>query len=258
MHIEVEPQGHVLSIGVRRPEKMNALSRSMYRTLGLACHRLEHDPELRVGVIWAEGPHFTSGVDLNDWADAFAAGSPFDVGPDAIDPLSLSGPRLSKPLVMAVQGRCYTWGWELMLNTDVRVAATDTRLAMLEVRRGFYACGGATLRLPREIGWANAQRYLLTGDEMPAAEALRLGLVQELCEPGRQKEVAMGLAQRIAKCAPLGVQGSLRSSRVCWLEGEAAAVKPMFDGMASVMRSEDAAEGVRSFVERREAAFKGR
>ena len=258
MSIEVERRDHLLLMGVRRPQKMNALSREMYRGLARAMHRLEHDPELWVGVIWAEGPHFTSGVDLNDWAEAFASGTPFPIGDGELDPFSLSGPRLSKPLVIAVQGRCYTWGWELLLNTDLRVAARDTRFAMLEVRRGFYACGGATLRLPREIGWANAQRYLLTGDELGAEEAHRLGLVQEICEPGQQLEAAIALAQRVARAAPLGVQGSLASSRLCMHEGEAAAVGPMFERMAEVMRSEDAAEGVRSFVERREAVFRGR
>jgi enoyl-CoA hydratase/carnithine racemase len=258
MTIELERRDHLLLMGVRRPQKMNALTREMYRLLGRAFHQLEHDPDLWVGVIWAEGAHFTSGVDLNDWSAAFASGTPFPVGAGEIDPFSITGPRLTKPLVIAVQGRCYTWGWELLLNTDLRVAATDTRFAMLEVRRGFYACGGATLRLPREIGWANAQRYLLTGDELGAAEASRLGLVQELCEPGTQLDAALALAQRVAKAAPLGVQGSLRSSRLCMLEGEAAAAGPMFAGMADVMRSEDAAEGVSSFVERREAVFKGR
>lgn len=257
MSIEVEQREHMLVMGVRRPEKMNALSREMYRSLARALYRLEHDSELRGGLIWAEGPNFTSGVDLNDWADAFASGSPFPIGDGEIDPFSLSGPRLTKPLVIAVQGRCYTWGWELLLNTDLRVAATDTRFAMLEVRRGFYACGGATLRLPMEIGWANAQRYLLTGDELSAENAYRLGLVQQLCAPGEQMDAALALAQRVSKAAPLGVQGSLRSSRTRMLEGEAAAVGPMFRGMAEVMRSADAAEGVRSFVERREAIFRG-
>jgi enoyl-CoA hydratase/carnithine racemase len=257
MAIEIEKRGHVLLMGVRRPQKMNALSRDMYRALARAFHQLEHDRELRAGVIWAEGPHFTSGVDLMDWADVFAAGQPFPVEEGEIDPFAMTGPRLSKPLVMAVQGRCYTWGWELLLNTDIRVAASDTRFAMVEVKRGFYACGGATLRLPDAIGWANAQRYLLTGDELPAEEAYRLGLVQQVCAPGEQLEAALELAGRVAKAAPLGVQASLRSSRLCQAEGEAASIGPMFGGLAEVMRSEDAAEGVRSFVERREAVFKG-
>ena len=258
MHIEVERRDHLLVMGVRRPQKMNALSRDMFHALARAFHLLEHDPDLWVGVIWAEGPHFTSGVDLADWAEAFAAGSPFPIGEDEIDPFSMSGPRMSKPLVIAVQGRCYTWGWELLLNTELRVAATDTRFAMLEVRRGFYACGGATLRLPKEIGWANAQRYLLTGDELGAEDAYRLGLVQQVCAPGEQLDAALALAARVAKAAPLGVQGSLRSSRSCMLEGEATAIDVTFRGMADVMRSADAAEGVRSFMERREAVFRGR
>jgi enoyl-CoA hydratase/carnithine racemase len=258
MTIQVEQRRHLLLMGLRRPEKMNALSREMYAELARAFHRLENDPDLRVGVIWAEGAHFTSGIDLVDWTEAFASGEPFLLEDGQLDPMGLTGPRLSKPLVMAIQGRCYTWGWEVLLNADIRVAASDTRLAMLEVRRGLYACGGATLRLPSEIGWANAQRYLLTGDELRADEAYRLGLVQQLCVPGEQLDAAIALAERVATAAPLGVQGSLRSSRLCVLEGEAAAVRPMFKGMADLMRSEDAAEGVRSFVERREAVFRGR
>ena len=82
--------------------------------------------------------------------------------------------------------------------------------------------------------------------------------MQSLCAPGEQREAAIALAQRVAKAAPLGVQGSLRSSRLCMLEGEDAAIGPTFRGMAEVMRSEDAAEGVRSFVERREAVFRGK
>jgi enoyl-CoA hydratase len=258
MTIEVELRQHLLLLGVRRLQKMNALSRDMYHALARALYRLEHDPGLRVGVIWAEGPNFTAGVDLGDWAEAFASGTPVPLADDEIDPFSLTGPRLSKPLVIAVQGRCYTWGWELLLNADLRVAATDTRFAMLEVRRGIFACGGATLRLPAEIGWANAQRYLLTGDELDAEDAYRLGLVQELCAPGRQLDTALALAQRVAKAAPLGVRGSLRSSRTAVHEGEAAAVGPMFRDLAEVMKSDDAAEGVRSFLERREAVFQGR
>jgi enoyl-CoA hydratase/carnithine racemase len=258
MDIRIEARGPVLEIGICRPHKMNALTRAMYREIAAALHRLDTDPELRVGLVWAEGPHFTAGVELTDWAEAFGAGEPFPTGPGEIDPFAMGGPRLSKPLVMAVQGRCWTWGWELMLNTEVRVAARDTRFAMLEVRRGFYACGGATLRLPLEIGWGNAQRYLLTGDEMPAEEAWRLGMVQALCEPDEQVDVARGYADRIASAAPLGVQGSLASSRTRLLEGEAAAIRTTFAGMKSVMQSDDAAEGVRSFVERRAAVFRGR
>jgi enoyl-CoA hydratase len=257
MHIKTEVTGAVLEIIVDRPEKMNALSRAMFHQLGAALHRLDQEPDLRVALISATGEHFTSGVDLLDWKDAFAAGVPFQMHAGELDPLSLTGARVRKPVVMAVQGRCFTWGWELLLNTDVRVAASDTRFALLEVARGFYPCGGATLRLPREIGWANAQRYLLTGDELPAQEAHRLGMVSELCAPGEQRHCAMQIAQRIAAAAPLGVQGALASARNAYHQGEAAEIAPMFTRLARVMQSEDVKEGVQSFIERRKANFRG-
>jgi len=257
MSIEVETLGHVLSIGIRRPEKMNALSRAMFHEIGAALHRLQSEPSLRVALVWAEGAHFTSGIDLVDWHDAFRSGQPYPPRAGELDMFGLIGERLTKPVVIALQGRCFTWGWEWLLNCDVRVAAQDTRFAMLEVTRGFYACGGATLRLPREIGWANAQRYLLTGDEMPASEALRLGMVNELVEPGTQRERALALAERIAAAAPLGVQGSLQSARTAWLHGEAAELGEIYPRLARIMGSDDVQEGVRSFIERRAAVFKG-
>ena len=123
---------------------------------------------------------------------------------DGLDPLGVYGPPVTKPLVCAVQGICFTIGIELMLATDVRVAARDARFGQIEIKRGIYPVGGATIRMPREIGWANAMRWLLTGDEIPAEEAYRIGLVQELVEPGRQLPRALEIAERIAAQAPLG------------------------------------------------------
>ncbi len=172
--------------------------------------------------------------------------------------IALTGPRCRKPVVMAAQGYCYTWGVEFMLTTDVRIAAEDTRFAMLEVKRGIYPCGGATLRLPQQMGWSNAQRYLLTGETWTAAEAYRTGLVQEVVKPGEQLAAARDLARRMASAAPLGVQAILKSSRLAQTDGEQRAAAHVFDDMAAVMRSEDAREGVQSFLERRDAVFKGR
>ena len=123
-------------------------------------------------------------------------------------------------MVMASQGICYTIGLELMLAMDIRVASSDTRFGQIEVRRGIYPVGGATVRLHREIGWGNAMRYLLTADEIPAAEALRLGLVQEVTEPGQQFDRALEIAETISRQAPLGVQASLASARRARAEGE--------------------------------------
>jgi enoyl-CoA hydratase/carnithine racemase len=145
-----------------------------------------------------------------------------------------------------------------MLTTDVRIAADDTKFAMLEVKRGIYPCGGATLRLPQQMGWANAQRYLLTGDAWSATEAHRTGLVQEVVPVGEQLRVARDIAARMAAAAPLGVRAILKATRMSHLQGEEIAARHVFDDMPAVMGSADAREGVQSFLERRNAVFSGR
>lgn len=256
-HIESSISGHVLEIKVNRPEKLNALSPQMFDEISLALGELDRNPDLRVGLLYAEGKHFSSGIELDKWAPIFAAGKGFPCPPGGLDPFAMNGPRCRKPLVMAVQGYCYTWGVEIMLTTDVRIAAEDTRFAMLEVKRGIYPCGGATLRLPQQMGWSNAQHHLLTGDPWSAAEAYRTGLVQAVVPVGEQYQAARDAANRIAAAAPLGVAAVLKSTRLAHLEGEEVAARHIFDDMPSVMGSADAREGVQSFMEKRTAIFKG-
>lgn len=256
--INIDARDHVLLIELNRPDKMNAMNRAMYHEIAAAYHRLEHDDELRVGLVHAAGDHFTAGLELDDWADTFARGNGMELGDGEIDPFFVTGPAPSKPLIFAVQGICFTCGVEMMLNSDIRVAADNTRFAQLEVKRGIFPCGGATFRLPEEIGWANAQRYLLTGDEWTAHQAYDWGLVQELSAPGKQFDLAWSLAEAVARAAPLGVQGSLRSSRLARLKGHDAAKEDLFASLKPVMASEDVQEGIRSFLERRDAVFRGR
>jgi len=253
----VECQGHVLFITFNRPEKYNALDLESYHILSQALYRLQHDSDLRVGVIQATGKHFTSGLELDKWAPIFAKGGSLDVADNELDPYGVKGDILTKPLVCAVQGLCYTSGLELLLNTEVRVATPDTRFAQLEVQRGIYPCGGGTVRLPEEIGWANAQRYLLTGDEFTAQQALEWGLVQELVAPEKLHQRAKELAQKIAKAAPLGVQAALKSSKLARRRSQKEALDSVFEDMPAVIQSDDAKEGVTSFLERRSATFIG-
>ena len=165
---------------------------------------------------------------------------------------------MKKPVVVAVQGTCLTIGIELMLATDIRIAATTTRFGQIEVKRGIYPVGGATLRFPREVGWGNAMRWLLTGDEFDAAEALRIGLVQEVVPPGEQLDRAIALAQTIAAQAPLGVYATLASSRAAIPAAEHAAAARLMPDLAPIMKSADVAEGLRAFLERRPGTFEGR
>jgi enoyl-CoA hydratase/carnithine racemase len=252
--ITTERQGHLLLIGFNRADKMNAFDTQMLTMLGEAFAQLEDDPELRCGVIFANGDHFTAGLDLAEVAPRMADGS-FDLRSAAIDPWGVHGKKRNKPTVVAVQGRCLTLGIELCLAQDVCVAASNTRFAQIEIQRGIFPFGGATFRLVQTAGWGNAMRWLLTGDEFTADEAYRIGLVQEVVEPGQQLERAIGIAQRIAAQAPLGVQATIASARRA-VEQEAAA-KALLPEIMRLMSTNDAKEGVQSFLERRSANFTG-
>ena len=161
-------------------------------------------------------------------------------------------------MVAAVQGWSMTLAIELLLAADIRIAASTSRFAQMEINRGIFAFGGATIRLPRDAGWGNAMRWLLTGEEFDATEAHRIGLVQEVVEPGRQVERAIALAESIAtKSAPLGVKATLASAHRARLEGEAAAFARLDSDVAVLFNTEDGREGLQSFIERREARFTG-
>jgi enoyl-CoA hydratase/carnithine racemase len=255
----VEARGHVLTIGLNRPERRNAFDLDMFFDLARAYGELDRNPELRVGVVYAVGDHFTGGLDLPEWAPAFASGKFPELPAGSIDPFGLDeAHRVRKPTIYAIQGICLTIGIELMLAADIRVATTDARFGQIEVKRGIYPVGGATLRFFQEIGWGNAMRYLLTGDEVGAQEAHRLGLVQELVEPGRQFDRAMTLAHTIAQQAPLGVQATLASARLAKAQGDAAAIARLFPDLLPLMASDDVKEGIAAFMERRAASFVGR
>jgi enoyl-CoA hydratase len=177
---------------------------------------------------------------------------------DARNPWRNDGRPWTKPVVAAVHGRCMTLGIELLLAADVRIASTDARFAQVEVQRGIYPFGGATTRLPREAGWGNAMRWLLTGDEFDAAEALRIGLVQEVVEPGNQLDRAVELAERIAtRSAPLAVRTTLEAAQRANREGERAAEDRFVDDVVALFKTQDGAEGLASFMERRPARFVG-
>src|SRR5262245_11224014 len=254
--ISLERRGHVLVIGIDRTAKRNAFDLAMWDALCRAYGELERDPEVRVGVLHAHGDHFTGGLDLPQWAPVMAAGG-FKIPDDGIDPLGLLS-RVTKPTVCAIQGICLTLGIELALAADIRIAARSARFAQIEVKRGIFPAGGATLRFPREVGWANAMRWLLTGDEFDAAEAYRIGLVQELTEHGEQLARAIAIADVVARQAPLGVYATLASARHALPPSEAAAAARLRSDLAPLLATEDMKEGLRAFLERRPGEFRGR
>jgi enoyl-CoA hydratase len=256
--VKVERRGHVLLIGLNRPEKRNAFNLALIDQLARAYHELETDEDLRCGVLFAHGEHFTGGLDLAEVGPVIGDGRLELTGPGRRDPWRKDG-IWTTPIVAAVQGWVMTLAIELLLAADIRIAAENSRFAQMEINRGIYAFGGATVRLPRDAGWGNAMRWLLTGEEYDAAEAHRIGLVQEVVETGRQLDRAIELAEAIAtRSAPLGVRTTLESAHRARLEGESAAFARLEPDMVSLFESDDGREGLMSFIERREARFTGR
>jgi enoyl-CoA hydratase/carnithine racemase len=256
--IITERRGHILLIGLNRPEKRNAADFDLLSRLADAYGELERDPELRVGLVHGVGDHFTAGLDLADLGPRIGADGLSFVGPDGIDPWQVSGTPLTKPVVIAVQGTCLTLGVELILASDIAVAARGTRFGQIEVTRGILPFGGATLRFPRAVGWGNAMRHILTGDLFDAAEAHRIGLVQEVVDDGTQFDRALEVAERIAAQAPLAVQAALANAKRAVRAGDAAAEAELQPALVRLAASEDARIGMEAFLTRTEAQFVGR
>jgi enoyl-CoA hydratase len=257
--ITTDRDGHVLLIGVNRQEKRNAFDLAALEQLAAAYERLAGEDELRAGVLYAHGEHFSAGLDLAEVGPAVAErGAAALSGGRRYDPFGIWGEQVPKPVVMAVQGIAFTLSIELALASDMVVAATDVRFRQLEIARGILPFGGATFRAPAQLGWGNAMRFLLTAEEFGAEQARRIGLVQEVVDPGRQLDRALELARLVAAQAPLGVRGTLANARVARTAAERAAIEHLGTLLPGVLASEDAQEGIRSFLERRDASFTGR
>ena len=258
--IVTERRGALLLIGINRPAKRNGFTPRMFRELGEAYTLLDDDPALRVGVLHAFGDHFTAGLDLPTIAPLMRSGEKA-VPPGLVEPTDLGTPgyrRRTKPMVVAVKGITYTLGIELMLAADIVVAADDCRFSQLEVKRGIMATGGATLRMAERAGTGNALLHLLTADEFGSAEAYRLNFVQKVVPAGQELDEALAIAQRIAAQAPRAVVATRLNVLKAIEQGQAAAVADFIPVQKELANSEDAAEGVRAFVERRPAQFSGR
>jgi enoyl-CoA hydratase len=256
--VVVEQDGAVLRIGLNRPEKRNAADLALLRGLAAAYTRLERDPDLRVGVLYAEGEHFTAGLDLADLGPSIATGTIDFRADDEIDPWGLAGPERTKPVVVAVHGVCLTLGIELILAADVAVATDSAVFGQIEVARGILPFGGATVRFPAAVGWGNAMRWMLTAERFGAEEALRIGLVQEVVPDGTELSAAGAIAERIAAQAPLAVQAVLRSARAARRAAEEPVVADLPAQLQALAASADAAEGARAFQERRDPVWTGR
>ncbi|GMW03236.1 MAG: enoyl-CoA hydratase [Candidatus Hydrogenedentota bacterium] len=254
--ISTEVHGRIFLAGIDRPEKRNGLTPKMFDELTKAYNAFERDSDLWVMVLFAHGSHFTAGLDLPKFVEWMQSGRDL-VANNGVDIFGLHQ-KCSKPVVCAVQGICFTAGIEMMLACDIVVASADCRFSQLEPKRAISATGGATIRFVQRCGWGNAMYHLLRADEFTASEAYRIGLVQEVVEQGTQLDRAIAIAEEIAKLAPLAVRETKASSLTYLLQGESAAVAGFKEANRRLSSTADAAEGVASFVERREARFVGK
>ncbi|MEP9316040.1 crotonase/enoyl-CoA hydratase family protein [Pseudomonas sp. LABIM340] len=252
-----EQRGAIFLIGLDRAGKRNAFDSAMLEDLALAIGEYERNDELRCAVIFAHGENFTAGLDLLELTPKLVSGG-FKYSDPGIDPWGVSRPRRTKPMVLAVQGTCWTAGIELILNADIAVIASNARFAHLEVLRGIPPSGGSTVRFTQAAGWADAMRYMLTGEEFSAEDALRMRLVNEVVEPGQELPRALEYAERIAKAAPLAIKATLRSAFQARDEGDDAALSQLNELLFTLIRTDDVREGVMAMMQKREPQFQGR
>jgi enoyl-CoA hydratase/carnithine racemase len=213
---------------------------------------------LRAALLFGHGDNFSRGNDVDAFSALAKSRKSFTLSNRQIDPLGRAQ-KLSKPLVVVVHGDTWNVGHELHLVADIRVASADVRYGNDENAHGRVP-GVAPVRLPREIGWANAMRYMLTGDHWDAQTAYRTGIVQEVA-PNKDAALKVGIdiANRIAACGPLGIKATLQAAHLAINDStDAAAFANLEAAYVSLFGSEDFAEGRKAEAENRPPVFHGR
>ena len=252
--IELEVEGHVATLTLNRPAKLNAVTPAMAEAIVAACRRCDADPEIRAVVLTASGERaFCAGSDVSE-LKAYETPWEFRSRDDYCDAVR----ALRTPAICAINGLAYGGGLELALSCDIRLAAETASFAAPEIKLGWIGGGGMSYLLTHSIGASNAAQMVLTGDPIDAQRALRIGLVSELFAPAELAAAAAALAATIASRPPIAAQtgkANLRAAHAMPLE---AAVQYERDLQTICFATEDAREGREAFTERRAATFRGR
>jgi enoyl-CoA hydratase len=255
----VERRGQVVLIGINRPEIFNRFDSDTTHALAEAFTGYEHDDSLRCAILFGHGDNFSRGVDVD--AHKAAIGKP--PAADAEDLVSYTGTnakkRMTKPLIVVTHGDTWNAAHELHLAADIRLCAADVRFGQDENTHGRYPGGGSTVRFPREVGWGNAMRYMLTGDHWGAQEAYRMGEVQEIA-PTRDAaiEAAVRIANKVAACGPLGIKATLASAHLAIDSGEPEAFSQMGKAYNELYSTRDFQEGRDAEAQNRPPVYIGK
>jgi len=258
--ISTEQEGWVAVVTIDNPP-MNALSAPLLEELEAEIDRMDADDGIRAIVLIGAGERaFVAGADIKEFpslreaaADANERGSA-----RGIQKLGHRMDAARTPFIAAIHGFCLGGGLELAMCCDIRVVADDSQLGQPEIKLGLIPGGGGTQRLPRLVGIGRAQYLNMTGDFIDAATAYDWGLVEKVVPREELRETALGVARTIAARSPVSIavlRELARTTRDLSLE---EGLRREADGFRRCLESEDGAEGVAAFIEKREPQFTGR
>jgi enoyl-CoA hydratase len=214
MALRYEQQDRVVTITLDRPEAMNAIDPETHRDLVDAWTRFRDDADAWVAILTGAGEKaFSAGADLKKlipraFGATGAGRSPNDLGLGGIT----RGLEVWKPIIAAVNGFCTAGGMEMLGGCDIRIAVPEAKFAVMEPKRGLFAGGGTTVRLPRQIPWPLAMEFLLCADLIPATRAFEMGLLNAVVPSEELMDAAYEFARRMTANAPLAVQATKQSA----------------------------------------------
>lgn len=256
--IEVTRDGYVATITLNRPTKLNAMTGEMDERMNELAYEINNDDDIRSVVLTGSGGRaFSAGSDINDldsYGSMWSYRNRFDARKDYARAVWL----VRKPVVAAIDGYCIGGGLEMACSSDIRIASARSSFGAGEINWGWHGGSGQTQLLTHLIGAGYASRLLLTGERIDGAEALQIGLVQQIVEPEDVLSTATRLATKIASLSPIAVQRTKNMVRVAQNTALDTGLLLENDSFAACMSTEDAAEGRAAFAEKREPTFRGR